>query len=294
MAHAARRFSLVFTVALAPLGCNALLGVTDLGAGAGDAGDATPPPLDAGDAAAPPADATTARDAQPVDGDARDDAGQPPFSCAKVVGPSLLFCSDFDESAAGPWGWAAAITIGGGANALDTTTFASPPASYLATTPAASAATIASLSANVTSSAATLVYSFRIFPKTLDTGPGRAVTLARIHLGAGDSSVFFDLVADHSGIEMQELSTGADGGTQVASYAMKGALGHGTRVEMTLVRSGAWSMSLTLDGVNAGTFTPPVTSTTSSVEIDLGLLFAVSPTGPNSVSFDDVSLVGTP
>jgi hypothetical protein len=258
--------------------------------------------------ASTPSDASTALDA-PVtvedattsEGGARDGGGVDasdgaalPFSCLTEPKATTLFCADFDRVLSPGDGWNAPVAFGGGKNALDPLNHVSPPNGYAAMATATTTAASASLQASLTSAAATLEYSFAFLVKDLAAGPATPLTIARLGLGRGTArALLVDLILDASGLRLTQSTPEPDGGsrTQASTVRTSAGLGVWTRARIVVERSASpWTLRVFLDGASALETAALAAPTDPMVEIDVGIIFCPSPSGPSSITFDDVIL----
>ena len=233
-------------------------------------------------------------DASVIDAVAPPDAGA--VSCSSP--PSgTLFCADFDHVTSPEQTWTLPVAYGGGTNALDTVVFASPPNGYAAVIPKITAAAGASLTNNTLTSGATRIdFSFSANVKQIDTVDEATITAARLAVGTGGGhDLLLDLLIDKKGLRLQQSASAADGGqvTQESTIVSSVNLGTWVRIRLELDRGLTPAVRVFIDDIKK-LDVPPVTTkiTGLNVEVDLGMIFVVSPSTAAAITYDDVLVRG--
>jgi hypothetical protein len=276
---------------------------------AGDAGgatDATAPSDSAppDDAASPDSGTTDASlhdagDASP-DATQPDDGGPPVFTtCANALATetTVVFCSDFDlddGDSGPPWNWTPpALATSKGANADDAVDFVSPPYGYAATTQVllpTDSANFATLSQPFTTAKPHLTYAFDVYVKTLGLTAAGSFPIAQIIVGGATTErLFVNLVLGASGLSLQQQATESDGGSTSLTTAVGGMLGASwSHVEIDLDRNVTPAVvSVLLGGALKGTSSTIAPATSNALQVGLGILIVVPPSGANAVTFDN-------
>ena len=102
-----------------------------------------------------------------------------------------------------------------------------------------------------------------------------------------------DLILDASGLRLTQSTPEPDGGTRTQASTVKTsfALGVWTRVRIVVDRGASpWTVRVLLDGASALETLALAAPTDPMVEVDVGIIFCPSPSGPNAITFDDVIL----
>jgi hypothetical protein len=221
------------------------------------------------------------------------DGGPASFSCAATTSATVIWCSDFDEQADPPWGWAQDPTFGSGSIAVDTTDRLSPPNAFAAsnTTFLTGSVSLASLGQQLSNvNAGRIEYSFWVFVKEYDSIDNPLIPIGQLTIDPGGSSLSLELAFQSGSLNLVQIYAGTDGGQQMPSIGV-GAMATGAWVEVDLLldRSAAsWKVSVSLDGVSNLTTTTPTSPASANIEVDLGILEVAAPTTANEVVFDNV------
>jgi hypothetical protein len=251
--------------------------------------DGALPPHDASVDRAPSSDGAAAEGA--TDGGIVADAVTPPFSCAS---PPLgtVFCQDFDSVSSPSDNWSNEVHYGGATGAFDKIDFVSAPNGYVVRNPAVTSAAGASVQYSFTAAAAKIEYSFSAFVKQIDTTQDATIIAARLAVGVTVAhDLLLDLQIDRNGVRLHQIMPQADGSSieETDDVSSAVAMNKWMRVRIELDRGIAPAVRVFIDDVKRvekAPLTPSVHST--KCEVDLGMIFVQPPSGPSSLTYDNV------